>query len=208
MASLRGQSTSTQNSLVFDAMGEIRDVYPRKLIKEILDSGLNAITVTLCDPKTFEHEAFEAAKDGILHYDHLIAKYPDLYTKAIKVSDINISRQEGKLAIFYLFQNSTQFSRDLDLVDTFYELGVRSTQITYNYQNWAGAGCKERTGAGLTYFGLELVEKMNEVFEIFPKCTRKSRKSPESAFCRSTALRGISRFPTSRPHRHPYIEIP
>ena len=163
MASSKGQSTSTQNSLVFDAMGEIRDVYPRKLIKEILDSGLNAITVTLCDPKTFEHEAFEAAKDGILHYDRLIAKYPDLYTKAIKVSDINISRQEGKLAIFYLFQNSTQFSRDLDLVDTFYELGVRSTQITYNYQNWAGAGCKERTGAGLTYFGLELVEKMNEV---------------------------------------------
>ena len=33
-----------------------------KLVKEILDSGLNAITVTLCDPKTFEHEAFEAAK--------------------------------------------------------------------------------------------------------------------------------------------------
>ena len=67
LASLNNQSTPTQKSLIFDAMGEIRDVYPRKLVKEILDSGLNAITVTLCDPKTFEHEAFEAAKDGILH---------------------------------------------------------------------------------------------------------------------------------------------
>ena len=162
LGSTKYQDTPTQKSLVFDAMGEIRDVYPRKLVKEILDSGLNAITVTLCDPKTFEHEAFEAAKDGILHYDRLIEKHPDLYMKAIQVSDIDKSRKKGKLAIFYLFQNSTQFGRDLDLVDMFYRLGVRSTQITYNYQNWAGAGCKERTGAGLTNFGLELVEKMNE----------------------------------------------
>ena len=125
LASSKYQSTPTQKSLVFDAMGEIRDVYPRKLVKEILDSGLNAITVTLCDPKTFEHEAFEAAKDGILHYDRLIEKHPDLYVKAIQVSDIDKSRQEGKLAIFYLFQNSTQFGRDLDLVDMFYGLGVR-----------------------------------------------------------------------------------
>ncbi|HIB70994.1 MAG TPA: hypothetical protein EYO34_05590 [Candidatus Marinimicrobia bacterium] len=163
VASSREQSTPTQKTLIFDAMGEIRDVYPRELVEEILDSGLNAITVTLCDPKTFEHEAFEVAKDGILHYDRLISKHPDLYMKAIKVSNIDKSRQEGKLAIFYLFQNSTQFGRDLDLVEMFYEQGVRSTQITYNFQNWAGAGCKERTGAGLTYFGLELVEKMNEV---------------------------------------------
>ena len=162
LASSKYQSTPTQKSLVFDAMGEIRDVYPRKLVKEILDSRLNAITVTLCDPKTFEHEAFEAAKDGILHYDSLIEKHPDLYMKAIQVSDIDKYRKKGKLAIFYLFQNYTQFGRDLDLVDMFYGLGVRSTQITYNYQNWAGAGCKERTGAGLTNFGLELVEKMNE----------------------------------------------
>ena len=162
-ASSISQSTPTQRALIFDAMGEIREVYPRALVKEILESGLNAITVTLCDPKTFEHEAFEAAKNGVLHYDRLIEKQSDLYMKATKVSHIDRARRDGRLAIFYLFQNSTQFGRDLDLVDLFYGLGVRSTQITYNYQNWAGAGCKERTGAGLTHFGLELVEKMNDV---------------------------------------------
>ena len=94
IASSKYQSTPTQKTLVFDAMGEIRDVYSRKLIKEILDSGLNAITVTLCDPKTFEHEAFEAAKDGILHYDRLIGKHPDLYMKAIQVSGIQSERSE------------------------------------------------------------------------------------------------------------------
>jgi membrane dipeptidase len=48
-------------------------------------------------------------------------------------------------------------------VDVFYGLGVRSSQITYNYQNWAGAGCNEFNGSGLTIFGHELVEKMNDV---------------------------------------------
>ena len=47
--------SSPQSSLVFDAMGEIRNVYSPELINEILESGLNAITVTLCDPKTFEN---------------------------------------------------------------------------------------------------------------------------------------------------------
>ncbi len=147
--------------LIFDAMGEIRDVYGPELIREILASGLDAITVTLCDPKTFEQDAVDAAMDGIAGYDRYLAAHPDLFVKATSVADVDRARREGKLAVFYLFQNSTQFGRDLDRVDEFHALGVRSSQITYNYQNWAGAGCKERTGAGLTHFGVELIDKMN-----------------------------------------------
>ncbi len=157
-----GQQSSPQSALIFDAMGEIRDVYTPALIREILSSGLNAITVTLCDPKTFEGEAVDAARSGILSYDRYIARHPEYLVKATSVNDIVKARKENKLAIFYLFQNSTQFGRNLDMVDLYYGLGVRSSQITYNYQNWAGAGCKERTNAGLTAFGLELVEKMND----------------------------------------------
>jgi membrane dipeptidase len=40
---------------------------------------------------------------------------------------------------------------------------VRSSQITYNHQNWAGAGCNELNGSGLTIFGHELVGKMDHV---------------------------------------------
>ncbi len=157
------QNPTPQSALVFDAMGEIRDVYTPELLKEILDSGLNAIAVTLCDPKSYELEARELAMRGIAQYDTYIQKHPDLLMKATSLADIDKAQKEGKLAIFYLFQNSTQFGRDLDQVDKFYDLGVRISQITYNHQNWAGAGCKERTDAGLTYFGLELVEKMNDI---------------------------------------------
>ena len=47
-----------RDAIVIDAMGEIRGVYTDSLKAEMIDSGLNAITVTLCDPKSFENEIF------------------------------------------------------------------------------------------------------------------------------------------------------
>jgi membrane dipeptidase len=154
--------SSTRSALVFDAMGEIRDVYTPELLGEMLDSGINAITKTMCDPKTFEREALDAALDGIRTFDAWIAKNPRQVMKATSVADLDRAQREGRIAVFYLVQNSTPFGKDLDMVDTFYGLGLRSVQVTYNYQNWAGAGCKERTNAGLSYFGLDLVAKLNE----------------------------------------------
>ena len=155
--------TPTQDALIIDAMGEIREVYTDSLCREMIDSGLNSVTVTLCDPKSYEAEAYQWGMDGILEYDRLINKESEFWMKATSVSDIQAARDQGKVSLFYLFQNSTQFGKDLDNVDVFYGLGVRSSQITYNYQNWAGAGCNELNGSGLTVFGNELVEKMNDV---------------------------------------------
>lgn len=156
-------ATPTQEALVIDAMGEIREVYTDELVREMIDAGMNSVTVTLCDPKSFEQQAYDWAMDGVLEYDRLIANNGQFYLKATEVADIGRAREQGKIAIFYLFQNSTQFGRDLDTVDIFYGLGVRSSQITYNWQNWAGAGCNEENGSGLTRFGHQLVEKMNDV---------------------------------------------
>ena len=155
--------TPTQRALVIDAMGEIREVYTDSLCREMIESGINSVTVTLCDPKSFEAEAYAWAIDGVLQYDDLIDSESRFWMKATSVDDIQAARDQGKIALFYLFQNSTQFGKDLDNVDVFYGLGVRSSQITYNFQNWAGAGCNEPNGSGLTLFGNELVEKMNDV---------------------------------------------
>ncbi len=154
-------ASSTQSTLVFDAMGEIREVYDANLLQEMLDSGLNAITKTMCDPKTYEREALDVALEGIRSFDAWIAANSGQVLKATSVADLDRAQRDGKIAVFYLIQNSTPFGKDLDMVDTFYGLGLRSVQMTYNFQNWAGAGCQERTNAGLSVFGLELVEKLN-----------------------------------------------
>ena len=158
----RPAAASTRSALVFDAMGEIREVYDQKLLGEMIDSGINAITKTMCDPKTFEREALDVALEGIRSFDGWIEKNPTQVLKATRAADLDRAQRENKIAVFYLIQNSTPFGKDLDRVDTFRSLGLRSVQITYNYQNWAGAGCKERTNAGLTEFGLELVAKLND----------------------------------------------
>ena len=52
---------------------------------------------------------------------------------------------------------------DSDNVEALHALGMRSFQLTYNFRNLVGDGCLERTNAGLSDFGVEVVERMNQV---------------------------------------------
>lgn len=162
-AVLRGtaQAASPTRPLTFDAMGEIRPEYDASLVRAMHASGLDAITITLCDPKSYEEAAYREAVAAVREHDAYFAANPTLYRKATRVADIDKARAAGQIAVFYLFQNSTQFGHDVRRVDEFYDMGVRSAQITYNHQNWAGAGCKELGANGLTTFGRELIERMN-----------------------------------------------
>lgn len=151
-------------ALIFDAMGELRPEYDAALIREMLASGMDAITVTLCDPKPTGAEGLELAVDGLMTYDRFIASHPDLLLKATSVADLRRARESGRMAVFYLYQNSDPFGSDLDRVEMFWRLGLRSCQITYNERNRAGVGCRaEGDDGGLTEFGRALVEQMNDV---------------------------------------------
>ena len=150
--------------LIMDAMGELRPIYEPRLVREMLASGMDGITVTLCDPKPVGAEALELAVDGLLEYDRYLDAHPDLFVKATRVADVAEARSGGRMAVFYLYQNSEQFGGDLDRVAMFHRLGVCSSQITYNERNRAGVGCRAQgDDGGLTDFGRALVERMNEV---------------------------------------------
>jgi membrane dipeptidase len=149
-----------RNPLVMDAMGELRMEYEPALIRDMLASGLDAITITLCDPKPEGAEALELAVDSLLQHDRYLLANPQFFLKALSVADLDRARGEGKLAVFYLYQNTVQFGRELDRVDLFHRLGLRSCQLTYNDKNHAGAGCGEE--GGITPFGRELIGRLNE----------------------------------------------
>lgn len=156
-----GRAAATKRPLTFDAMGEVRFEYDESVIRAMHESGLDAITITLCDPKSYEEAAYREAVEAVQAHDRYFAAHPQFYRKATSVADLDKARAAGQIAVYYLFQNSTPFGRDLKRVDQFYDMGVRSAQITYNDQNWAGAGCKELGANGLTVFGRQLVERMN-----------------------------------------------
>jgi len=159
-----GVTLAADDALIMDAMGELRTTYPPELIQQMLDSGMDAITVTLCDPKPVGAEALELAIDSLLEYDRFLAANPAQLLKATTVADVDAARRGGRLAVFYLFQNSVQFGADLDRVDLFYRLGLRSCQLTYNERNAVGVGCRalDDTG-GLTDHGRQLVDRMNQI---------------------------------------------
>jgi membrane dipeptidase len=60
------------------------------------------------------------------------------------------------------FQNSQHFRRPDD-VNTFWGLGQRISQLTYNMNNGLGSGFLERRDGGLSVFGASIVERMNQV---------------------------------------------
>jgi len=152
------------DALIMDAMGELRPIYEPPLVREMLASGTDSITVTLCDPKAEGAEALELAVDGLMEYDRYLAAHPQLFVKATSVAQVDEARESGRMAVFYLFQNATQFDDDLDRVEMFQRLGLTSCQLTYNERNLVGVGCRaEGDDGGLTDFGRALVERMNDV---------------------------------------------
>ena len=77
--------------------------------------------------------------------------------------DIRRVREEGKHGIIINFQDTLPFGAELDRIEMFYNMGLRVVQLTYNLRNLVGDGCTETHRSGLTYFGREVVAKLNEL---------------------------------------------
>ena len=95
-------------------------------------------------------------------WNGFIAGYPDWLMRIDDASDFEATKKAGKIGLMITFQNSDHF-RTADDVDTFFALGQRLSQLTYNYQNRIGSGFLETNDGGLTVFGHEIVARMNGV---------------------------------------------
>ena len=184
-SALPGAATRTLPSpqrarLALDAMGEIRVTHTRELLREVIASGTRMVTVTLTDPKVFGEAAFDAAADDLGAYDRHIRDNADLLLKATSVADIDRAIDQDRIALFYLLQNSTPIHKDVERIDLFYNLGLRSLQLTYNYANYVGSGCRETGDYGLTVFGHEVIERMNEIGMLIDTSHAKMRTMGEA----------------------------
>jgi membrane dipeptidase len=90
----------------------------------------------------------------------LIHREPDMRV-AFCAEDIKRAKQEGKQVVMVQLEPQT-VGLDLDLIEVAYGLGVRMMLLTFNVRNYVGDGCGERFDTGLTYFGLDFVERANQ----------------------------------------------
>lgn len=157
----RGAAQSPPAPPIIDGLGEIHVAYDMALLDEIRASGLRGCVITVGNPALHGAEAFDDMKAEIDAYDAHIRAHPDRLSQATRAGDIDRAAARGTIALLYYTQNATPVQDDLDRLRTLYDLGVRIVQLTYNTRNLVGDGCLERTNAGLSRFGVELVERMN-----------------------------------------------
>ncbi len=89
------------------------------------------------------------------------ARNSDLFSVVDTAADLDRAKAVGKVAIIMGIQNSDHFRGPED-VKTFYQLGQRCSQLTYNSQNLIGSGSTDRVDGGVSDFGASIIAAMNE----------------------------------------------
>jgi membrane dipeptidase len=100
---------------------------------------------------------------SLVDWKQRVDNHPDTLIHATAATDFERAKKENKVAVLFGFQNSRMIQNDLGNLDILYQAGTRWMQLTYNERNLLGDGCTERTNAGLSDFGIEAVERMNEL---------------------------------------------
>lgn len=93
----------------------------------------------------------------------MIRQRSDCITFAGSVSEIRAAKSAGKLAVGFHFQGSAPLENNPNLVELYYDLGVRHMLLAYNQLNSAASGCHERVDVGLSRFGIRVIAEMNRV---------------------------------------------
>jgi membrane dipeptidase len=124
--------------------------------QRFLDSGINAIN--------FGNGA-DTYDDGIrlfANWNSFLAQYPDWLLRIGAAGDFQKAKASRRYGILFGLQNAAHFRTASD-VDTFFGLGQRVSQLTYNFRNLVGNGAFEPHDDGISEFGATIVERMNRV---------------------------------------------
>ncbi|AEQ50880.1 dipeptidase [Pelagibacterium halotolerans] len=145
-----------RQSIVIDGL-QCSD-FNRELFEEARRGGVTAIN---CSAVLWEN--FNGGIDYVSMWKRLIRDNSDIVIPVRSVADIRHAKDTGKLGIIIGWQNTSPIEDRLDYVEIFKDLGVGIMQLTYNTQNYSGAGYLEARDSGLTGFGREVVSEMNRV---------------------------------------------
>jgi membrane dipeptidase len=127
-------------------------------IQRFRDSGINVFhpAIGMGGP-----DAYREVLTFFGLWNGFIAHHDDWLMRVDSPEALGRVKRSGKIGVILGLQNSDQFARPDD-VDTFYALGQRVSQLTYNARNLIGNGSTERHDEGLSDFGVAIVERMNK----------------------------------------------
>jgi membrane dipeptidase len=120
-------------------------------------SGIDFVSINVAMDSTPPLDALKvlsAFRNGVLQRE-------ERYVLVQSAPDVARARDAGRLAIAFDLEGTEPLDGSLDMIQTYYDLGVRTMLIAYNEPNRAGGGCHGDPAIGLTAFGRALVKEMN-----------------------------------------------
>ena len=130
-----------------------------RILKQYHASGFNYVSLTLA----LDREGIYDAVKFIAAETARIRSFPKKFTVVKHVDDILEAKQQGKLAVGLHFQGTGPLQGNIDMVQVYYDLGIRHMLLAYNQRNLVGDGCHEKTNGGLSRFGVCLIKEMNRI---------------------------------------------
>ncbi len=108
------------------------------------------------------HHSLRQTMNNTISFKRFVQKHDELLFCTV-AGDIRRAKAANKVGVLATFQDSYCLGNDVQLIELFYELGVRMVQLTANDRNLIGDGCGEPNGAGLSKHGRLLVEELNRL---------------------------------------------
>ena len=129
---------------------------------DLLPEWLHAAGLT-CG--TYSIGVYEGGGSVWSQWEPAVASYRDLpWLKYVTTAkEIRQCKRDGKIAYYAHCQPVYPAPRNLKAFDRAYAKGLRSFMLTYNRMDSIGVGCIERIDAGLSMFGVEVVQHCNDM---------------------------------------------
>jgi membrane dipeptidase len=108
-------------------------------------------------------DAFDIANKRIAQAHAIVAALDGELVLCREAADLERAHATRKHGLVLDFQNTTPYADVLDRINHFHNLGVRMVQLTYNLRNLVGDGCTETNQGGLSYYGREVVRRLNDL---------------------------------------------
>jgi membrane dipeptidase len=78
-------------------------------------------------------------------------------------SDIHKAKQNDKIALVICLEGTSPLEDEISYLRNFHRLGLRMLGLTHDRRNSVAEGVLERSGGGLTYFGVDVVKECNRL---------------------------------------------
>ena len=161
----------------FDLPYEVANLRERKHKQVVADNYLSqfraggidlVVSALFIDDFFLPEMGLRRALDQISYLHEEIDETPGHFRICRTATEAYAARSAGEIALFLSLEGADPLQNDIQLLRIFYELGVRGLGLVWSRRNYVADGAfftttREGQKGGLTSFGVELVEKAEEL---------------------------------------------